>query len=120
MSKAILKFFETWLPQADVMKRIMEKTFTPGSRIYPTDKRDDAKTELRIDAGERVGDEQNIILQVNSQAKSKSLKEWLSKNGRGTHGKLATAKVNTKAADKDAEVKRVIADMKAEARGKVG
>ena len=47
--------------------------------------------------GEEIKDKPgyyNIYLQVNSQAKSKGLKDWLWKN---PHGKLATSQVNRNA-----------------------
>src|SRR5271169_389066 len=69
-----------------------------GSRIVPSrTAKNDADYQLRIDAGELVGGKRNVILQVNSQAKSTPLKEWLRKHG--SHAKLAQATFDTAAKD---------------------
>jgi hypothetical protein len=46
------------------------------------------------------------VLQVNSQAKSPALKNWIKKNS--THGQLATASFDTSAKDPAAEFARVL------------
>ena len=120
MSKSLRQFWNTWVTTSNLLARIVDRTLTPGSRILPVDKRDDARAELRIDAGEKIGDKKNLVLQVNSQAQSPALKEFVAKNGRGTHAKLAVASDDTKAADQTAELERVVADMNEQAKAKLG
>jgi hypothetical protein len=96
------------------------KTFTPGRRVAPVDKRKDADAQLRVNAGEKIGDKQNFVLQVNSQAKNTALKKFVAKNGRGTHAQLATASFDTKAADPEAEARRVVEEMREQSKKKVG
>jgi len=89
MSKAIEFFFSSKLTPNNLAKIATTKTFTPGRRVAPVDKRDDADAQLRVDAGERIGDKQNFVLQVNSQAKNTALKEFAASSGRVlTHNSL--------------------------------
>jgi hypothetical protein len=48
----------------------------------------------------------NVVLQVNSQAKSPVLRDWARKHS--THEKLGTESFDTAAADKNAEFVRVV------------
>jgi GrpB-like predicted nucleotidyltransferase (UPF0157 family) len=52
----------------------------------------------------------NVYLQVNNQARSEGLNDWLKKN---PHENLATAKINRKATDEERseEGKRVISEL---------
>lgn len=84
MSKAIETFFSNKLTPGNLAKVATTKTFTPGRRVAPVDKREDADAQLRVDAGEKIGDKQNFVLQVNSQAKNTALKKFVAQNGRGT------------------------------------
>lgn len=86
-----------------------------GSRLLPSKNKDDA-FQVRIDAGryDQATKKLNVVLQVNSQASSPGLKDFIKKNS--THGKLATAQFDTAAPDKAAEMQRVIAEL--EAKGK--
>ena len=52
---------------------------------------------MQPDARELIKTKRNVVLQVNTQAKSTALKDWLKKQG--THAKLATASFDTAAAD---------------------
>jgi hypothetical protein len=81
-----------------------------GSRILPS-KTKDAEFQLRIDAGhfDTASKKLNVVLQVNSQAKSPALKDWVKKHT--THGKLATASFDTAAKDKEAEYKKVLEEL---------
>jgi hypothetical protein len=68
--------------------------------------------------GEEVKDKPgcyNLYLQVNSQAKSEGLKDWLRKN---PHGKLATAQVNRNVSknDQPEEGKRVLSELVEQAK----
>ncbi|KAB8069206.1 kinase-like domain-containing protein [Aspergillus leporis] len=60
-------------------------------------------TALRIDAGHYDANTKrlNVALQVNSQAKSPVLKDWIKKNS--THENVATASYDTAATDKQAD-----------------
>jgi len=116
MSKAIESFFSTKLTPNNLAKIATSKTFTPGRRVAPVDKRDDAEAQLRVDAGERIGDKQNN----NSQAKNTALEKFAASSGRGTHAKLAVVAFDTKAADREAEEERVVQEMKKQSKDKVG
>lgn len=83
------------------------------------DKREDADAQLRVDAGEKVGDKQNFVLEVNSQAKNTALKKFVAKNGRGIHARLAVASFDTKAADPEAEAQRTVQQMKEQSKSKL-
>ncbi|KAK3675901.1 hypothetical protein LTR78_004093 [Recurvomyces mirabilis] len=120
MSKANESFFQSKLTPSNLAKVATTKKFTPGRRVAPVDKREDADAQLRIAAGEKVGDKQNFVLQVNSQATNTALKKFVAQNGRGTHGKLATASFDTKAPDPEAEAERMVEEMKEEAKSKLG
>ncbi|KAK5689298.1 hypothetical protein LTR17_026356 [Elasticomyces elasticus] len=120
MSKAIEAFFSNKLTPSSLAKVATTKTFTPGRRVAPVDKREDADAQLRVDAGEKIGDKQNFVLQVNSQAKNTALKKFAAKNGRGTHAQLAAASFDTKAADPEAEARRVVQEMKEQSKSKLG
>jgi hypothetical protein len=79
--------------------------------------KNDADYELRIDAGDLVKTKRNVVLQVNTQAKSTALKDWLKKQG--THTKLATASFDTAAADPEAEARRVLDELEKEAKANI-
>ncbi|PYH91043.1 hypothetical protein BO71DRAFT_333149, partial [Aspergillus ellipticus CBS 707.79] len=83
---------------------------TEGSRLIPS-RTKDADFQFRIDAGHFDAESKNlnVVLQVNSQAKSPALKDWVKKNT--THGKLATAVFNTSAEDKQEEFERMLRDL---------
>ncbi|KAK3613065.1 hypothetical protein LTR56_028090 [Elasticomyces elasticus] len=120
MSKAIEAFFSNKLTPSSLAKVATTKTFTPGRRVAPVDKREDADAQLRVDAGEKIGDKQNFVLQVNSQAKNTALKKFVAGNGRGTRAQLAAASFDTKAADPEAEARRVVQEMKEQSKSKLG
>lgn len=75
---------------------------------------------MRIDAGERVGDHQHVVLQVNSGAKSDALQKWAKKQPHKFHSKLATGTFNTKAEDQEAEIQRLIEKLQEEAEDNLG
>lgn len=52
MSKAIEFFFSSKFTPNNLAKIATTKTFTPGRRVAPVDKRDDVDAQLRVDAGE--------------------------------------------------------------------
>ncbi|KAF2150527.1 hypothetical protein K461DRAFT_280529 [Myriangium duriaei CBS 260.36] len=120
MSKTVDAFWAKWASPDKLLKRISNRTPTPGSRVLPVNKNDDAASQFRIDAGEKIGDRQNLVLQVNSQAKSPALKKFLAENGHSSHGKLAVGSFDTKAKDPREEIERLAADMKAQMKSKIG
>ena len=94
-------------------------TAVEGSRIVPSKNRD-AEFQFRIDAGryDENTKQLNIVLQVNSQATSPALRDWVKKNS--THDKLATASFDTSADDKDAELNKVLNSLQNQAKQKLG
>lgn len=86
-----------------------------GHRLIPSQTKD-AEYQVRIDAGhfDPSTKNLNVVLQVNSQAKSPGLVDWVKKNS--THGKLATTTFNTDASDKTAELNRVLDELKSKAK----
>lgn len=91
---------------------------TEGNRIIPS-RTKDAEYQVRIDAGKYDPQTKklNVTLQVNSQAKSPGLKDFIKNNS--THGKLATCQFDTAAADKQKELERVLDQLEEEARKKL-
>ena len=87
-----------------------------GSRILPSrTSKNDAEYQLRLDAGELIDNRyRQIILQVNSQATTPGLRDYMRKHG--THAKLAVAQFDTQAEDEDAEVERVLDDLYTDGR----
>ncbi|KAI9842360.1 MAG: hypothetical protein M1837_007280 [Sclerophora amabilis] len=116
MSKPVSEFF-TRICQNFNMTKKLKKDLTPGSRIVPArTAKNDANYQLRLDAGELIDGKRNVVLQVNTQARSTALKDWLKKNG--SHAKLATATYDTTAADDDAETDRVMETLEKGAKEK--
>ncbi|KAF1964496.1 hypothetical protein BU23DRAFT_561891 [Bimuria novae-zelandiae CBS 107.79] len=118
MSKAIGAFVQ----KAKALSGSASK-FTPGvadgNRILPS-KSKDAEFQCRIDAGryDPATQKLNVVLQINSQAKSPALRDWARK--RSTHDKLATEAFDTAAKDKTAELDRVLESLEAQAKSKLG
>jgi hypothetical protein len=118
MSKVIGGFVQKSKSLSDAASK-----FTPGaaegSRILPS-KNKDAEFQCRIDAGryDPATKKLNVVLQINSQAKSATLRDWARKNS--THDKLATEAFDTAAQDKTAEFGRVLASLAAQAKNKLG
>ena len=116
MSKALQEFFSKVKNNFDVATKF-KASHTSGSRILPSrTQKNDADYELRIDA-ELTVNKRNIVLQVNTQAKSTALKDWLKK--RGTHAKLATVSFDTAAADPEAEAQRALDELEKEAKANI-
>lgn len=118
MSKALSNFAQL----AQNVKNASSKftgSAAEGSRLIPS-KTKDEQFQFRIDAGHY--DEQskslNVNLQVNSQAKSPALKDFIKKNT--THGKVATATFDTTAKDKNAEYNRVVNELVQKGKQKLG
>jgi hypothetical protein len=118
MSKVLGAFVQ----KAQAIKNAPAKftaTAIEGNRIIPS-KTKDAEFQLRIDAGHYDAKTKhlNVVLQVNSQAKSPGLKDWVKKNS--THGKLATASFDTSAKDPAAEYARVLKELEEAGKKSLG
>ncbi|KAG9599484.1 hypothetical protein KCU77_g3732, partial [Aureobasidium melanogenum] len=114
MSKYISNFFAKANQNFNLGEKF-KAPHNPGSRILPSKtNKNDADYQMRIDAGDMVGTQRNIVLQVNSQAKATPLKEWIKKNK--THGKLATASFDTAAEDPQKEAARVVEELRQKAK----
>lgn len=89
-----------------------------GSRVAPS-KSKDHQCDLRIDAGKYDPSTKklNVVLQVNSQTTSPSLKNWIQRNS--THAKLATAEYDTAAPNQYEETKRVLTELSEKAKKKL-
>lgn len=89
-----------------------------GNRIMPSPTKD-AEFQLRIDAGhfDSKTSRLNVALQVNSQAKSPGLLDWVKKHS--THANLATATFDTKAQDSKAEMSRVMEELRQKAKANI-
>lgn len=116
------KVLGTFVQKAQAIKNAPAKftaTAVEGNRIIPS-KSHDAEFQLRIDAGHYDTNTKklNVVLQVNSQAKSPALRDWARKNS--THENLATASFDTSAEDKEAEYARVLEALKNGAKQKLG
>jgi hypothetical protein len=90
-----------------------------GHRLIPS-RTKDAEFQFCIDAEhyEEATKRLNVVLQVNSQAKSPALKDFIKKNS--THAKLATASFDTAAEDPSAEYTRVVEELVEEGKRKPG
>lgn len=118
MSKALTNFAQL----AQNVKNAPSKftgAATEGSRLLPSVTKD-AQFQLRIDAGHYNAETKrlNVNLQVNAQANSPALKEWVKKNT--THEKLATASFDTNAENKHAEYVRVVNELVQIGKQKLG
>ncbi|OOF98352.1 hypothetical protein ASPCADRAFT_128508 [Aspergillus carbonarius ITEM 5010] len=118
MSKAIGSFVE----KAKDIKNGPSKftsTAVEGSRFIPS-RTKDAEFQFRIDAGHYDENTKrlNVALQVNSQAKSPVLKDWIKKHS--THENVATASYDTSATDKKAEYNRVLLELADKGRENLG
>lgn len=89
-----------------------------GGRILPS-RTKDAEFQLRFDAGHYNDLTKKLLvhLQVNSQAKSPVLKDWVKKNS--THGNLASEYFDIGADDKDAELARFLSVMQEKAKNNI-
>jgi hypothetical protein len=86
--------------------------WTAGSRIVPSrSSKNEEAYQIRINAAEVVDNRfLRVCVQANSQATVSVLKAWLRKYG--SLANLAEGQYDTKAADPDAETKRLLDDIK--------
>ncbi|EAS27348.3 uncharacterized protein CIMG_09953 [Coccidioides immitis RS] len=86
-----------------------------GTRIIPSMTKDH-QIPVRVDAAkyDAMTKLLNVVLQVNSKPQSPGLQEWIKKHS--THAKLATAKFDTAAEDKNAEYHRVLDELIAQGK----
>ncbi|KAF2489924.1 hypothetical protein BU16DRAFT_586089 [Lophium mytilinum] len=118
MSKALNSFGNKALTQKNAVTKILNIP-TEGSRILPS-MTHDADWQCRLDAGyyNALTKRLNVVLQVNSQAKSPALQDFIKKNT--THAKLATAEFDTSAKDPRAEYARVLEELLKAGKAKLG
>ena len=119
MSRPLKAFREAMLKE-NLFRKVFSK-HTPGKRIAPPQSGDnDARLQLRLDAGEVIDGKKKIYLQVNSQAKSEVLKKFKKKHG--THANLATATIdeNTPKKDQEKVFNEFWEDMSDQATSKLG
>jgi hypothetical protein len=119
MSK-VWKEFVQYATRTDVAGRVFRK-HTPGKRILPPQAKDnDAKLQLRLDAGEVQDGVKTVYLQVNSQAKSGKLKDFANKHG--THANLAVGTINENAAPEkqQEELEQMLDDMGSQVKQNLG
>ena len=118
MSKSLTKFVE----KAQAIKNASSK-FTPAAleshRIIPS-RIKDAEFQFRIDAGHYDEETKclNVVLQVNSQATSPALKEWIKKHS--THEKLAIASFNTATTHLEKEYGKLLDTLQEARKKKLG
>jgi len=118
MSKDIRGFFSK-IKSNFSMPTKLTAAWNAGSRIVLSkNSKNDAKYQLRIDAGELVQNRYRMLyLQVNSQAKGIKLKEWVRKHG--THANLATAQFDTLAGNPEEEAEKALAELESGARDNI-
>ncbi|MCJ1230787.1 hypothetical protein MMC12_007461 [Toensbergia leucococca] len=117
MSKVLQEFFSKVKSNFDVATKF-KASHTSGSRMIPSrTPKNDADYELRIDAGELIANKRNLVLQVNSQAKSTAFKKWLQKHG--AHANLATVSFDTTAIDPEVETQRALDELEEEAKANI-
>ena len=96
----------------------MKASHTSGGRILLSrTQKNDTDYELRINAGELVKIKRNVVLLVNTQAKSTALKDWLKKQG--TYAKLTIASFDTAVTDPEAEARRILDKLEKEVKANI-
>ncbi|KAF2148924.1 hypothetical protein K461DRAFT_282403 [Myriangium duriaei CBS 260.36] len=116
---SVIKQFGQLILEGGLWNKFFQKQ-TPGKRIVPAQAKDnDAKAQLRIDAGETINGKKNVYLQVNSQAKNESLVKWRKKHG--SHANLAVGQIdeNTPPEKQEEAARELVQSMMAEARRNV-
>ncbi|OJJ98581.1 hypothetical protein ASPACDRAFT_31140, partial [Aspergillus aculeatus ATCC 16872] len=118
----ISKVLGTFVQKVQGFKNASSKftsSVTESNRILPS-RNKDTDFQLRIDAGyyDSTSKGLNVVLQVNSQAKSPALRDWARKNK--THTKLATATFDTAAVNKNTKFQKVLKALVAEGKSKLG
>lgn len=117
MSSKINEFFaDFWKSGAQkVMKTLTSAPLTNQSghqRLWPS-KTKDAQYGLRIDLGQAANNKYSFHLQVNQQAKSGGLVQWVKKQGaKGTHADLSRTEYDPKAKSTEAELKHAMETLK--------
>ncbi|RMD40265.1 hypothetical protein DV735_g4864, partial [Chaetothyriales sp. CBS 134920] len=99
MSKTLKILEEHMFGRRSIFKKLFDKQ-NAGNRLLPARSGDnDARLQLRLDAGASINGKKTVYLQVNSQATNKALRKWLKKNS--THANLAVGTIdeNTGKAD---------------------
>jgi len=118
MSKPF-KAFREFITESNQYKKLF-KLHNPGQRVVPSKSwKNDEEHQYRVDAGETIDGRKNLYLQINSQATSPVLKEYVRKNG--THAKVATVpiEVNTPVEKQKEAADKVMDMMAKELRSKL-
>ncbi|KAL8980941.1 MAG: hypothetical protein Q9177_005731 [Variospora cf. flavescens] len=92
----------------------------PGQRIaMPNAHNNDAKNQLRLDAGEVIDGKKHVNVQINSQASNDALVKY--RNSHGSHAKVATAQfdVNTPAEKQEEVFEAVMEDLQGQYSEKI-
>lgn len=119
MASKNLSGFLTALKSPKAKTKAIKQLNSPGTqsghfRLYPSKNH---TSDLRIDAGKKVNGKQALHLQVNSEAKSEGLQDWVKKQGsKGTHADLAVAFFDSNSKDHVAELERVADSLKEQAK----
>lgn len=115
MSKNVNKFMDVFRSGSDAVKKL-SGAHRLGERIFPSKtSKNDKKHQLRIDAGPLIDNRyRQVNLQVNSEATSQGLKDWIRKYG--SHANLATAEFDTAAENPEEEAERLLEEMTKQAR----
>lgn len=119
MSKVFMEFVQS-LRAGGGWKKIFGH-HEPGQRIAMANARDnDAKHQLRLDAGEVVNGMKHVNVQINSQASNDALVKY--RKSHGSHNKVATAQFAVETPEKDQEkvFEAVVEDLKNQYREKIG
>ncbi|KAI9670782.1 MAG: hypothetical protein M1817_003893 [Caeruleum heppii] len=119
MSRPLAAFYDFLIAEGRFAKLFGKHT--PGKRIVPAQAGDnDAKHQLRLDAGETINGRKTVYLQVNAQAKNDALKEFRKKHG--SHANLATGSIDPNTPEDQQKVvfREFWTGVKGEAREKLG
>lgn len=119
MSK-VFKKFRSYVLDGNTIAKFFN-VHKPGERIAPNNlPSENAKYELRLDAGEVNNGRKNLYLQVNSEATNTALKKFKSRHG--THANIATTSISmdTPANKQEEELRKAMEDVENQFKSKVG
>ncbi|KAF2875183.1 hypothetical protein BDV95DRAFT_603946 [Massariosphaeria phaeospora] len=119
MSK-VFKEFKKHIVSGNLYKKFFNNQ-NPGQCIVPNNtKVENAKHQLRVDAGEVIDGYKNIYLQVNSEAKNTALKKFKSKHGSDANVATAKIKVDVPEDKQEEEVEGALESMTEQYSSKIG
>lgn len=116
MSRNITTFLGSLLSSPNTVSKKLSGGQRVGERLFPTKTpKNDEKHQLRLDAGPMIdGRYRRVHLQVNKEATSQGLKNWVQKHG--SHADLSTGEFDTKAESPRKELERLCNDLAKEAK----